>query len=231
MRATLRLSSPAWFAHPKKTSSTAAGSTAGLRRSNCSITYAPRSSGRTPESAPRNFPTGVRTASMITASIFDYHPFMHLREGDPAPDFTLNGVPPGAYHLADQRGKVVVLAFYPGDFTPVCLRQLQHYEAQRERLVSTGATLWAISTDDLELHERMAKSYALSFPLLADLQGKVAALYGVRGLLGTARRSVFIVDPQGIIRYSKEEPLSLSYRSVDDILNALRDSGLLPAGQ
>ena len=168
---------------------------------------------------------------MITASIFDYHPFMHLREGDPAPDFTLNGVPPGAYHLADQRGKVVVLAFYPGDFTPVCLRQLQHYEAQRERLVSTGATLWAISTDDLELHERMAKSYALSFPLLADLQGKVAALYGVRGLLGTARRSVFIVDAQGIIRYSKEEPLSLSYRSVDDILNALRDSGLLPAGQ
>ena len=156
---------------------------------------------------------------------------MHLREGDPAPDFSLNGVPSGAYHLADQRGKVVVLAFYPGDFTPVCLRQLQHYEAQRERLVSTGATLWAISTDDLELHERMAKSYALSFPLLADLQGKVATLYGVRGLLGTARRSVFIVDAQGIIRYSKEEPLSLSYRSVDDILNALRDSGLLPAGQ
>ena len=56
---------------------------------------------------------------------------MHLREGDAAPDFSLSGVPPGAYHLADQRGKVVVLAFYPGDFTPVCLRQLQHYEAQR----------------------------------------------------------------------------------------------------
>ena len=47
------------------------------------------------------------------------------------------------------------------------------------------------------------------------------------GLLGTARRSVFIVDPQGVIRYSKEEPLSLSYRSVDDILNALQESGLL----
>jgi len=95
--------------------------------------------------------------------------------------------------------------------------------------VATGATLWAISTDDLELHERMAKSYALSFPLLADPGGQTAALYGVRGLLGSARRSVFIVDPQGVIRYSKEEPLSLSYRSVDDILNALRDSGLMPA--
>ena len=152
---------------------------------------------------------------------------MHLREGNPAPDFALNGVPKGAYHLADQRGKVVVLAFYPGDFTPVCLRQLQHYEAQREKLVETGAVLWALSTDDLELHERMAKSYALSFPLLADEGGKVAAEYGVRSLLGSARRSIFIVDPQGVIRYAKEEPLSLSYRSVDDILHALRDSGLI----
>ena len=152
---------------------------------------------------------------------------MHLRGGDSAPDFTLDGVPPGPYHLADQRGKVVVLAFYPGDFTPVCLRQLQHYEEQRERLVATGAVLWAISTDTLELHERMAKSYALSFPLLADPGGQIAAQYGVRGLLGSARRSVFIVDPQGTIRYSKEEPLSLSYRSVDDILAALRDSGLV----
>jgi peroxiredoxin Q/BCP len=154
---------------------------------------------------------------------------MHLHEGDQAPDFTLTGVPAGAYHLADQRGKVVVLAFYPGDFTPVCVRQLQHYEAQREKLVETGAVLWAISTDDLELHERMAKSYALSFPLLADPGGKVAARYGVRGLLGGARRSIFILDPQGTLRYTKEEPLSLSYRSVDDLLHALRDSGLLKA--
>ena len=152
---------------------------------------------------------------------------MHLSAGDDAPDFELSGVPPGAYHLHAQRGKVVVLAFYPGDFTPVCLRQLQHYEEQRGKLVATGATLWAISTDTLELHERMAKSYALSFPLLADQGGKVAAEYGVRGLLGSARRSVFIIDPQGVVRYVKEEPLSLSYRSVDDLLHALKDSGLL----
>ena len=152
---------------------------------------------------------------------------MHLQEGDAAPDFTLSGVPPGAYHLAAQRGKVVVLAFYPGDFTPVCLRQLTHYEEQRERLVATGAVLWAISTDTLELHERMAKSYALSFPLLADPDVEVAALYGVKSLMGSARRSVFIVDAQGVIRYRREEPLSLSYRSVDDILHALGESGLV----
>ena len=154
---------------------------------------------------------------------------MHLQTGQPAPDFTLDGVPPGPYHLAGQRGKVVVLAFYPGDFTPVCLRQLQNYEEQRERLLGTGVVLWAISTDTLELHERMAKSYALSFPLLADEGGKVAAQYGVRGLLGSAKRSVFILDEKGVLRYAHQDPLSLSYRSVDDLLHALRDSGLVKA--
>ena len=70
--------------------------------------------------------------------------------------------------------------------------------------------LWALSTDDLELHERMAKSYALSFPLLADEGGKVAAEYGVRSLLGSARRSIFIVDRNQAIRWtwiaSREQP-------------------------
>jgi peroxiredoxin Q/BCP len=152
---------------------------------------------------------------------------MHPREGEIAPDFTLEGVPPGSYHLGSQRGKVVVLAFYPGDFTPVCLRQLKHYEDERQKLERTGAVLWGISTDGLESHERMAKSYALSFPLLSDPEVKVAAAYGVRTALGSTQRSIFIIDGQGLIRYRREEPLSLTYRSVDDILQALRESGLL----
>lgn len=159
---------------------------------------------------------------------------MGPRTGDAAPDFQLDGVPPlpgGApYHLAAQRGKVVVLAFYPGDFTPVCSRQLQSYEEQRLKLVATGAVLWAISTDRLERHERMAKSYALSFPLLVDDGGKVAALYGVRTLMGTARRAVFILDERGVVRHRHEDPLSLTYASVDDILSELRQAGLLAAG-
>jgi len=153
-------------------------------------------------------------------------PRMGPREGDPAPDFTLNGVPEGRYRLADQLGKVVVLAFYPGDFTPVCTRQLKHYEDKRQNLIATGATMWAISTDTQEKHERMAKSYALTFPLLADTGGKVAGEYGVRSLLGSARRSIFLIDRAGKVRYRHEDPLSLSYRSVDDILLALRESGL-----
>jgi peroxiredoxin Q/BCP len=152
---------------------------------------------------------------------------MGPRKGDNAPDFTLEGVPEARYSLAEQRGKVVVLAFYPGDFTPVCTRQLRSYEAEREKLLATGATLWAISTDSLEKHERMAKSYALSFPLLADTDAKVAEAYGVRSLLGSARRSVFIIDREGIVRYRHEDPLSLSYRSVEDIRSALTQSGLM----
>ncbi len=164
---------------------------------------------------------------MASSRAARYHPRMVPRKGDPAPEFTLDGVPEGRYRLADQRGKVVVLAFYPGDFTPVCLRQLTHYESQREKLVATGATLWAISTDKLEKHERMAKSYALSFPLLSDPDGQVADEYGVRSLMGRARRSVFLIDPKGIVRYRHEDLLSLTYRSVDDLLEALDHSGLL----
>ena len=153
--------------------------------------------------------------------------------GDLAPDFQLEGVPPLAggalYHLAAQRGKVVVLAFYPGDFTPVCSRQLQHYEEQRQTLVATGAVLWAISTDRLERHERMAKSYALSFPLLVDDDGKISALYGLRTLMGTARRAIILIDQEGVVRFRHEDPMSLTYASVDDLLSALRGSGLLPA--
>jgi len=158
-------------------------------------------------------------------------------EGDLAPDFSLAGTPPadtgdGEYTLSAQRGKVVVLAFYPGDFTPVCSRQLAHYEEQRQKLLASGCVLWAISTDKLERHERMAKSYALSFPLLADEGGTVAGLYGVRTLMGTARRAIFIIDAEGEIRFRREDPLSLTYQSVDDLLEALRASGLAgPASQ
>jgi peroxiredoxin Q/BCP len=150
--------------------------------------------------------------------------------GDLAPDFALDGVPAqgGAkYQLSSQRGKVVVLAFYPGDFTPVCSRQLSSYEQERLRLMATGAVLWAVSTDRLEKHERMAKSYALSFPLLVDEGGKVAAEFGVRTLMGTARRAIFILDATGVVRYRREDPLSITYQSVDDILKALTTTGLV----
>jgi peroxiredoxin Q/BCP len=106
--------------------------------------------------------------------------------GDVAPDFALPGVPPGTYRLSDQRGKRVVLAFYPGDFTPVCTRQLSSYQVRWDSFEETGAVLWGISVDDLERHERFAKARSLGFPLLSDAEGEVSRLFGALGLLGPA---------------------------------------------
>lgn len=140
------------------------------------------------------------------------------RTGDEAPDFALPGVPAGEYRLSAQRGRKVVLAFYPGDFTPVCTQQLSSYAVQFDTFEATGAVLWGISTDDLERHERFAKARALGFPLLSDLDGAVSRLYGTQGLLGTARRSVVIVDEAGVIAWRRDEPLSMTYRELDEIV-------------
>ncbi len=146
--------------------------------------------------------------------------------GDVAPDFSLKGVPEGEYRLGAERGKYVVLAFYPADFSPVCTDQLQDYSYGIERLRATGATIWGISADDLARHERFARSRALQLPLLSDDGGRVAELYGVKRALGPrARRSLFVVDPAGVVRHRSEEPLSVTYRSADDVIDALEVAG------
>ena len=146
------------------------------------------------------------------------------RVGDEAPDFALQGVPPGTYRLSEQRGKRVVLAFYPGDFTPLCVRQLSHYQENWDTFVSTGAVLWGISVDDLERHERFAKARALGFPLLADTDGAVSRLYGTMGLLGSSRRVVLIVDEEGRVVFRREGPFSATYPAMDEIVSALAEA-------
>lgn len=141
--------------------------------------------------------------------------------GHPAPDFELPGVPPGQYRLSEQRGKPVVLVFYPGDFTPVCTEQLSSYQQQFDTFEKTGAVLWGISVDDLERHERFAKARALGFPLLADTDGAVSSLFGVLGLLGTSKRSVILIDENGTIAWRHDEPVSMEYREMEEIVEHL----------
>ncbi len=143
--------------------------------------------------------------------------------GDEAPDFSLPGVPSAEYRLSAERGRKVVLAFYPGDFTPICTKQLGTYRDEWPTFQATGAVLWAISVDDLERHERFAKARSLGFPLLGDTEGKVSKLYGTMGLLGTAKRSVFIIDEKGRVAFRKEEPLSLTYMEMSEILAHLAE--------
>src|SRR5215469_13811095 len=105
--------------------------------------------------------------------------------GQIAPDFTLPGIKlPGSqvsrseYTLSQQRGQPVVLAFYPGDNTPVCTRQLCSYTSGLESFTGFGASVWAISPQGLASHEQFARKYDLAFPLLADEGLTVARQYG-----------------------------------------------------
>lgn len=149
--------------------------------------------------------------------------------GELAPDFELPGVAGGAqssYRLSDHRGRPVVLAFYPGDDTPVCTRQLCSYQDRLGDLTDLGAQVWGISTQDLASHERFAAKRGLGFPLLADPGKEVVSRYGAKGALGT-KRSVFVVDAEGVLRWAHVAAIGLTYQDVDTIAGVLR--GLAPA--
>jgi peroxiredoxin Q/BCP len=141
--------------------------------------------------------------------------------GDPAPDFELYGSGDHTYRLADRRGSWLLLAFYPGDFTPVCTRQFCSYRDAADRLDDLDVTVWGISPQSVDSHERFRSKYGLTVPLLADSDREVIRAYGVLGPGGLVRRSIFIVDPEGIVRYRHVALLGLHYRDVDSLGEAL----------
>jgi thioredoxin-dependent peroxiredoxin len=145
--------------------------------------------------------------------------------GDRAPDFELRGTGDRMYRLGDFRGRWLVLAFYPGDFTPVCTRQFCSYRDAADRLDELDADVVGISPQSLDSHERFRAKYGLTVPLLADPGRKVIRAYGVLGPGGLVRRSIFIVDPDGIVRYRRVALLGLHYEDVDDLKRSLRRAG------
>jgi thioredoxin-dependent peroxiredoxin len=127
--------------------------------------------------------------------------------GQVAPDFTLPGVLLAGdqarradYTLSAHRGAPVVLAFYPGDDTTVCTRQMCSYTAGLEGFTGLGATVWGISPQDVDSHERFARKHGLTLPLLADAGLAVSREYGIT-LGGVLRRSVFVIDADGVLRW------------------------------
>jgi peroxiredoxin Q/BCP len=143
-----------------------------------------------------------------------------LDVGDPAPEFSLPGTGGKTYSLADYRGRKVVLAFYPGDFTAVCTKQFCSYRDEGDRIDNLGADVLGISTQSVESHERFAKEKSLNVPLLADEDKAVARAYGV--LAGPmVRRAVFVIDEEGTIRYRKVTLVGLTYETVDDLEQAV----------
>lgn len=141
--------------------------------------------------------------------------------GDIAPDFTLPGTGGTSYSLSAFRGHPVVIVFYPGDDSPVCTKQLNSYNNELTAFEGVGAQVLAISAQDVQSHESFASKYGFKFPLLADTDKTVAAAYGTVGPLGFPRRSVFVVDAQGIIRYAHRAIAGLTFRPVDELVAAV----------
>jgi peroxiredoxin Q/BCP len=149
---------------------------------------------------------------------------MALSVGDPAPPFTLPGTGGREYSLSDFHGAPLVLAFYPGDGTPVCTLQLSNYSHDIDRFNDVGAKVVAISPQDVESHERFsADNGGFAFPLLADTDRAVAKAYDVPGPMGFYRRCVFVLDAAGVIRYVHRSLAGLSFRPVDELLDALAE--------
>ena len=146
----------------------------------------------------------------------------NVQVGDAAPLFTLQDGAGEEWRLSDQRGKVVVLLFYPGDETPICTRQMCSVRDRWGDYSSTGAEVVGISTDSVESHKKFAEHHELPLRLLSDGKGEVAKLYGAQSLIpGKVARSVFVIDRAGIIRHRDVRPLGLFRPKDDDVLQAI----------
>jgi len=153
---------------------------------------------------------------------------MSLEVGQAAPDFALEGIDPRdgtrrTFRLAELRGQPVVLVFYPGDNTPVCTRQLNAYTQDIDAFAEVGAQVLAISPQSVESHDEFScKQGGFAFPMLADTDKKVGEAYGILGPLGFYRRSVFVIDAEGVVRYAHRAVAGLTFRPTEELVEAVR---------
>jgi len=148
-----------------------------------------------------------------------------LLAGTAAPDFTLRSTPDQAVNLSDFRGRPVVLAFYPADWSPVCGDQMALYNEILPEFRELGAEILGISVDGVWCHTAFSRDRKLHFPLLADFEpkGGVARLYGVyRADEGTTERALFVIDSQGVIHWSYVSPVGVN-PGAEGILAALEE--------
>jgi peroxiredoxin len=146
-----------------------------------------------------------------------------LKAGERAPDFTLRVTPDQSVSLSELRGKSVILAFYPADWSPVCGDQMALYNEILPEFHKHGAELLGISVDGVWCHAAFAEARKLHFPLLADFEpkGAVARAYGAyRDKDGTTERALFVIDGEGVIRWSYCSPVGVN-PGADGILEAL----------
>ncbi|HEV8200287.1 MAG TPA: peroxiredoxin [Candidatus Polarisedimenticolia bacterium] len=148
-----------------------------------------------------------------------------LAAGSHAPDFRLPSAPDEMVRLSDFKGRPVVLAFYPADWSPVCGDQMTLYNELLGEFAEHGAQLIGISVDGPWSHAAFAAQRHLHFPLLSDSEpkGEVARHYGVyRAEEGTCERALFVIDRSGVVRWSFVSPLDVN-PGADGILRTLED--------
>jgi len=146
-----------------------------------------------------------------------------LQPGTFAPDFSLQDQSGAALSLAQLRGKPVVLAFYPADWSPVCGDQMALYNEVLSLLTDLGAQMIGVSVDSHWCHAAFAENRRLRFQLLADFEpkGAVARSFGAyRDEDGTSERALFVIDSAGVIRWNYLSPIDIN-PGADGILSAL----------
>lgn len=146
-----------------------------------------------------------------------------LKPGTPAPDFELNDTPDQTVKLSDLKGKKVILAFYPADWSPVCGDQMALYNETLKLFTKHDAQLLGISVDSIWSHLAFSKDRNLHFPILADFEpkGSVSKLYEAydeKG--GTSQRALYVIDEAGIIQWEYLSPKGIN-PGADGILEAL----------
>ena len=146
-----------------------------------------------------------------------------LQRGNSAPDFTLKTTPDQTASLKDFRGRPVILAFYPADFSPVCGDEMTLYNEILPEFQRFGAEIVGISVDGVWCHIAFSKDRNLHFPLLSDFEpkGEIARKYGVyRNKDGVCERALFVIDKDGIIQWSYVSPIGVN-PGAEGLLKAL----------
>lgn len=149
---------------------------------------------------------------------------MALEIGQEAPDFTLVNEDNEQVTLSELRGSPVVLVFYTFDFSGICTNELCEIRDDYSGWADAGATIFGISRDSRFSHAAFKQAENLSHSLLADLKGEVAQAYGTwNEALGAAERLTVVVDANGNIAYSKQNPIPEA-RDHSDVLAAIQGS-------
>jgi peroxiredoxin len=150
-----------------------------------------------------------------------------LKPGSKAPNFTLKSTPDQNVSLRDFRGRPVVLAFYPADWSPVCSDEMALYAQVMPEFKKFNAEVLGISVDGIWTHLAFAKDRKLNFPLLSDFEpkGTVSRAYGAyEERVGESARALFVIDKKGIIRWSMLSPDGVN-PGAEGVLSALEKLG------